>query len=68
AHIPPDWKAGDKTGRSGDGATNDVAWLRPPTGGPIFIAVYTVYPGGTAEECNKLVADAAKTAIDALRK
>jgi beta-lactamase class A len=68
ANIPPDWKAGDKTGRSGEGATNDVAALRPPTGGPIFIAVYTVKPEGTSEEQNKLVADAAKIALDALKK
>ncbi len=66
--IPPDWKMGDKTGRSGDGATNDVAVLRPPTGGPIFIAVYTVYPGGKPEEQSKLVADAAKIALDALKQ
>lgn len=68
ASIPPDWKAGDKTGRSGDGATNDVAVLRPPAGGPIFIAVYTVCPGSKPEEQNKLVGDVAKIAIDALKK
>ena len=47
ASIPADWKAGDKTGRSGRGDTNDIAVLRPPTGGPIFLAIYTVKPGGT---------------------
>jgi beta-lactamase class A len=66
--VPPDWKMGDKTGRSSEGATNDVAILRPPTGGPIFIAVYTVKPEGTSEERSKLVADAAKIALDALKK
>jgi beta-lactamase class A len=66
--IPPDWKAGDKTGRSGDGATNDVAVLRPPIGGPIFIAIYTVAPGAKPEEQIKLVADAAKIALDLLKK
>ena len=68
ASIPADWKAGDKTGRSGRGDTNDIAVLRPPTGGPIFLAIYTVNPGGTPEECEQLVAEAAKIAIDALKK
>ncbi|MFL6585065.1 MAG: class A beta-lactamase, partial [Chthoniobacterales bacterium] len=44
ASVPPGWKVGDKTGRSGDGAINDVAILRPPSAGPIFIAIYTVVP------------------------
>jgi beta-lactamase class A len=66
--VPTDWKTGDKTGRSSEGATNDVAILRPPMGGPIFIAVYTVKPEGTSEERSKLVADAAKIALDALKK
>ena len=66
--VPADWKTGDKTGRSGDGATNDVAVLRPSSGGPIFIAVYTVAPGAKAEEQIKLVADAARIAIDLLKK
>jgi beta-lactamase class A len=68
AVIPPDWKAGDKTGRSGDGATNDIAVLRPPAGGPIFIAIYTVDATDSQEARDRLVADAAKTAIELLKK
>jgi len=68
ASIPPDWKAGDKTGRSGRGDLNDIAVLRPPSGGPIFIAIYTVYPGSTPEEGEKLVADVAKMALNELKK
>ena len=68
AAIPTDWKVGDKTGRSGDGATNDIAVLRPPTGGPIFIAIYTVDPADSQEARNRLIADVAKAAIDLLRK
>ncbi|MEY2507486.1 MAG: beta-lactamase class [Verrucomicrobiota bacterium] len=68
ASIPPDWKAGDKTGRSGDGATNDIAVLRPPAGGPIFIAIYTVDPAESQEARDQLVADAAKAAIELLKK
>jgi beta-lactamase class A len=68
ASIPADWKVGDKTGRSGRGATNDIAILRPPSGGPIFLAIYTIDPAGSSEEREKLVADAAKAALDALDK
>lgn len=68
AGIPADWKAGDKTGRSGDGATNDIAVVRPPSGGPVFIAIYTVAPGESSEGRDNLVAEVAKAVIDALKK
>jgi beta-lactamase class A len=68
ASVPADWKAGDKTGRSGDGATNDIAVVRPPAGGPIFMAIYTVDPSESQEARDQLVADVAKAAIDALKK
>jgi beta-lactamase class A len=68
AALPADWKVGDKTGRSGDGATNDIGVLRPPDGGPIFLAVYTVDPAEPQDARNQLVADAAKAAIQALKK
>jgi beta-lactamase class A len=68
AALPGDWQVGDKTGRSGDGATNDIAIVRPPGGGPIFLAIYTVDPSETQEARDKLVAEVAKTAIDALKK
>jgi beta-lactamase class A len=32
AGLPKDWKVGDKTGRGANGATNDIAILRPPAG------------------------------------
>jgi beta-lactamase class A len=68
AGIAADWKVGDKTGRSGDGATNDIAVLRPPGGGPIFLAIYTVDPTEPQDARDQLVAEVAKTAIDALKK
>jgi len=68
AGIAADWKVGDKTGRSGDGATNDIAVLRPPSGGPIFLAVYTVDPAEPQDARDQLVADVAKAAIELLRK
>jgi beta-lactamase class A len=68
ASVPADWKIGDKTGRSGKGATNDIAILRPPSGGPVFLTIYTIDPGDSEEGRQKLVADAAKAALDALKK
>lgn len=68
AGVPTDWKVGDKTGRSGDGATNDIAFARPPAGGPIFIAIYTVDPKEAQEARDGLVAEVAKAALDSLRK
>lgn len=68
ASLPADWKVGDKTGRSGKGATNDIAIVRPPSGGPIFIAIYVVDPNESQELRDELVAKAAKVALDALTK
>jgi beta-lactamase class A len=68
ASVPADWKAGDKTGRSGDGATNDIAVVHPPAGGPIFMAIYTVDPSESQEARDQLVAEVAKAAFDALKK
>ena len=46
AGLPDNWRVGDKTGRGGEGATNDIAILRPPGRAPILLAVYSV--GSTA--------------------
>ena len=68
AGIPADWRIGDKTGRSGDGATNDIAVVRPPGSGPIFLAIYTMDPAEPQDARDQLVAEVAKTAIEALKK
>jgi beta-lactamase class A len=68
ASVPAGWRVGDKTGRSGKGATNDIAILRPPVGGPIFVAIYTDAPKESSEGREKLVADVARIALEALTK
>jgi beta-lactamase class A len=68
ASVPPDWKAGDKTGRSGDGRTNDVAIVRPPGGDPLFVSIYTSAPEATSEARGELVAAAAKIALGGLAR
>lgn len=52
AGLPADWKAGDKTGRSGTGAVNDVAIVFPPGRKPILVASYLDVPGIAAEAAN----------------
>ncbi len=42
AGVPGAWVVGDKTGSGGNGATNDIAILRPPGRAPILLAVYFV--------------------------
>ena len=68
ASVPGDWKVGDKTGRSGKGASNDIAIIRPPNGGPFFLAIYLDAPKKSSDERDALVAEAAKIAIDLLSK
>ena len=40
AGLPAEWKVGDKTGTGENGATNDIAILRPPGRAPILLSVY----------------------------
>ncbi|NDZ16587.1 class A beta-lactamase [Variovorax sp. WS11] len=40
AGLPADWKVGDKTGTGENGATNDIAILRPPGRAPVLLSVY----------------------------
>ena len=68
ASVPKDWRVGDKTGRSGKGASNDIAIVRPPTGGPFFLAIYVDDPNGSPEARDNLVAEVAKGAIEQLKK
>src|SRR2546423_1722419 len=68
ASVPADWKIGGKTGRSGKGQSNDIAILRRPSGGPLFLAIYVDAPRESSEGCDALVAAVAKTAIELLQK
>lgn len=67
AGVPNDWKVGDKTGRSGDGATNDIAIARPPVDGPVFISVYVVDKDDSQEARDNLVAAITRIAVASLR-
>ncbi|MBA2435074.1 MAG: class A beta-lactamase [Chthoniobacterales bacterium] len=60
AGVPNDWKVGDKTGRGSNGATNDVAILRPPGKAPILLAIYSVESTAPRKEVQDAIAEVAR--------
>jgi beta-lactamase class A len=57
AGLPAGWKAGDKTGTSGNGQANDVAIVWPPGRGPWLIAAFYHREEGTGPERNAVLAE-----------
>jgi beta-lactamase class A len=49
AGVPKNWTIGDKTGRGSNGATNDIAIMRPPDRAPILLAIYSSRINGDCE-------------------
>ena len=66
AGVPPKWTVGDKTGRCGNGATNDVAILRPPGRAPILVAIYTIGSSAPSNERDTVLANVTKIVCEAL--
>jgi beta-lactamase class A len=66
AGIPRNWIVGDKTGRGANGATNDIAIVRPPGRAPILLAIYSVGSTATANDRAASVADAAKAVAESM--
>ncbi len=67
AGTPAGWAVADKTG-SGDYATrNDIAVVWPPGRAPIVVAIMSSRPAEDAEHDDRLIAQAAKLTLDALR-
>jgi beta-lactamase class A len=64
AGVPTAWHVGDKTGRGGNGATNDIAVLRPPNRPPIFLAIYFVGSAAPANERTATVAEVARVVAE----
>jgi beta-lactamase class A len=65
AGVPATWRVGDKTGRGDNGATNDVAILRPPNRPPIFLAIYSVGSTAAANERTATVSEVAGVVAEA---
>lgn len=68
AGVPNDWKVGDKTGRGGNGAINDIAILRPPGREPILLAIYLVGSTASAEVRQAAIADVARLVAETFAK
>jgi beta-lactamase class A len=64
AGVPKDWRVGDKTGRGGQGETNDVAILYPLNSGRIFVAIYSVAPSTSDEKRSEIVATVTRAIVE----
>jgi beta-lactamase class A len=67
AAVPNGWRVGDKTGRSGGGATNDIAVIRPPGGSPIFVAIYSTNSSPSPEIRAATIAEVTRLVLKSLR-
>jgi beta-lactamase class A len=63
AGVPKTWTVGDKTGRCGNGATNDVAIMRPPGRAPILIVVYSIGSTSSSDDRATSLAEAARIVV-----
>jgi len=66
AGIPANWIVGDKTGRGANGATNDIAIMRPPDRAPILLAIYSVGSTATANDRAAAIAEVAKMVAESM--
>ena len=66
AGVPKTWNVGDKTGRCGNGATNDIAIIRPPGRAPIVVAIYSIGSAGSADDRSAILAETARAIADSL--
>ena len=66
AVVSKTWTIGDKTGRCGNGATNDVAIIRPPGRAPIMIAIYSIGSTASADDRAAIVAEVARVVVEFL--
>jgi beta-lactamase class A len=66
AGVPKDWVIGDKTGRGSNGATNDIAIMRPPGRAPILLAIYSVGSPATANDREAAIAEVAKIVAESM--
>jgi len=65
--VPKTWKVGDKTGRCGNGETNDIAIIRPPGRAPILLAIYSIgSASASADDRATTLAEVARTVADSL--
>jgi beta-lactamase class A len=68
AGVPKTWTVGDKTGRCANGATNDVAIIRPSGRAPILVVIYSIGSTSSADDRAAIVAEAARVIVELLSK
>ena len=66
AGIPTNWMIGDKTGRGANGATNDIAIMRPRDRAPILLAIYSVGSTAPADDRAAAIAEVARVVTEFL--
>jgi beta-lactamase class A len=66
AGVPKNWIIGDKTGRGSNGATNDIAIMRPPGRAPILLAIYSVGSTATPNDRAAAIAEMAKIVTESM--
>ena len=66
AGLPPDWKAGDKSGSGAHGAINDVAIAWPRDRKPVLIAIYMSGSSWKTEDLSAAHAEIATEIVRAL--
>jgi beta-lactamase class A len=64
AGVPKTWIVGDKTGRCGNRATNDVAIIRPPGRAPIVVAIYSIGSTAPADDRSAILAEAVRVVVE----
>ena len=64
AGVPKTWIVGDKTGRCGNRATNDVAIIRPPGRAPIVVDIYSIGSTVPADDRSAILAEAVRVVVE----
>ncbi len=66
AGVSKTWSVGDKTGRCENGATNDIAIIRPPGHVPILLAIYSIGSTAPADDRAAVIAEIARVVVESL--
>ncbi len=67
AAAPLGWAVAHKTGTGGNGATNDIGLLRPPSGQPVLVAAYFIGAAqATTEQREAILAEGVRRALRTL--
>jgi beta-lactamase class A len=67
AHLPADWRVGDKTGSGGRGTSNDIGVLWPPGGAPVVVTAYLTETSADANVRDAALAEVGRLAASLIR-